>query len=799
MRDPSYEEGSTSTTRFYIGNLAEVVDEQTLCQYCSDWGDLSEWKLMKEDDTGRSRGFAFVTFKNANAALRFQTAFPHYIGDRRVNVKPVQAPLQGVKVPYDSPLPRRLLVSHPLEEALSEELIQKYFSYFGDVKRVIRSFCQGMDCQGYTFVEFHDPRVVDACVECSDHMLDGVRLYVRRVVGVEDAMRFETANKAKRRREESLSLLSSVRPTKVAEYSSSSVSYHGADGRANSTITGQEGHNALKRMHDTLASAKISVNSIDEATFRKLLDHWWGSLHTINRRIYTTAVVPDDSEKKAEVCSRLGIPSSGAAVVRFIPRNAPHNFSEESYEVRMHSGKTSALFRSVELGEGRNAHVGHDYVFEFNADRSTFSIKVPSTADSDTYAWLRDRAFPWLVKWIELDAETREKCEQSNRLVGSEAYAETYKRLKSFWAPGLIEVWKEKTDPRKMVFEDCGIASYLLEYWKHSPTPPKMFADIGCGNGVLTYLLTKEGFAGVGLDIRKRKIWDQLSNVAALREQSIDPSSPELACIPKGVDCLIGNHSDEMTPWIPVMAARLKCSFFLLPCCPHDFFEKFCKRHLRKDEGRAEVSVYEQYRSYVRHIIGTLGFEFQEDRLKIPSPKRMCFVAHVPANGLPEDVEDRIAALLQKSQRNKRAFTVRRSEDVGVRNCSQLPRKVQTAIVTKVVDRLLATTDMDGSWRRGTAAHFGDLIGLITPEEANHLRAQNGGLQTLLKNHHQVFVIREGRVQLRDWPVENEAFLKKTNGRQHNRGCWFFENHPDGCRSPLRPAHSDMSERSHRG
>ena len=38
-----------------------------------------------------------------------------------------------------------------------------------------------------------------------------------------------------------------------------------------------------------------------------------------------------------------------------------------------------------------------------------------------------------------------------------------------------------------------------------------------------------------------------------LKEGSIIPSDKTLF---PGVDWLIGNHSDELTPWIPVIAAR---------------------------------------------------------------------------------------------------------------------------------------------------------------------------------------------------------------------------------------------------
>lgn len=34
------------------------------------------------------------------------------------------------------------------------------------------------------------------------------------------------------------------------------------------------------------------------------------------------------------------------------------------------------------------------------------------------------------------------------------------------------------------------------------------FVDLGCGNGLLVYILNEEGYSGYGIDVRKRKIWD---------------------------------------------------------------------------------------------------------------------------------------------------------------------------------------------------------------------------------------------------------------------------------------------------
>ena len=58
---------------------------------------------------------------------------------------------------------------------------------------------------------------------------------------------------------------------------------------------------------------------------------------------------------------------------------------------------------------------------------------------------------------------------------------------------------------------------------------------------------------GVGYDIRKRNIWDMYDEHTDLREATVTPDDLDLIT---DYDWLLGNHSDELTPWIPVMATR---------------------------------------------------------------------------------------------------------------------------------------------------------------------------------------------------------------------------------------------------
>ena len=167
----------------------------------------------------------------------------------------------------------------------------------------------------------------------------------------------------------------------------------------------------------------------------------------------------------------------------------------------------------------------------------------------------------------------------------------TYSRLKQTYASDLIARWVESTEPSKHVFEDLSITAFLVELWKlmYHKSPFPGFVDIACGNGVLVYILLKEGYTGWGLDARRRKTWDILG---------IDEHLEERICVPQpflravnlttedalpGVKVhngilpqdtfIISNHADELTPWTPLLASLSRpenpLPFLAIPCCSH--------------------------------------------------------------------------------------------------------------------------------------------------------------------------------------------------------------------------------------
>lgn len=54
--------------KVYIGNLPYNVSEQDIEEFFSQFGTIEDVSLIKDRDTGRLKGFGFVTFESQEAA-----------------------------------------------------------------------------------------------------------------------------------------------------------------------------------------------------------------------------------------------------------------------------------------------------------------------------------------------------------------------------------------------------------------------------------------------------------------------------------------------------------------------------------------------------------------------------------------------------------------------------------------------------------------------------------------------------------------------------------------------------------
>lgn len=96
------------------------------------------------------------------------------------------------------------------------------------------------------------------------------------------------------------------------------------------------------------------------------------------------------------------------------------------------------------------------------------------------------------------------------------------------------------------------------------------------------YILRNEGYDGFGFDLRARKSWALFSPLGAdLRESAFVPSAlldddDERTKLFRPSSFIIGNHADELTPWIPIIASLVPdCASANIPCCSHQLVGRY--------------------------------------------------------------------------------------------------------------------------------------------------------------------------------------------------------------------------------
>ncbi|GFR45925.1 hypothetical protein Agub_g7384 [Astrephomene gubernaculifera] len=153
--------------------------EETLKVYFSQFGALEGAEVMKDRYTGKSRGFGFVTFLDANSATRALTV-EHTIDGRRCEAK--------IALPKGEPTPprtTRIFVAR-IPPSVTEAQFRQYFEGFGKLQDAYMP--KDHSKQGYRgigFVTFASPDSVEK-VMAVKHWMNGHEIAIDRATPKEE-------------------------------------------------------------------------------------------------------------------------------------------------------------------------------------------------------------------------------------------------------------------------------------------------------------------------------------------------------------------------------------------------------------------------------------------------------------------------------------------------------------------------------------------------------------------------------------------------------------------------------------
>ncbi|XP_014220110.1 heterogeneous nuclear ribonucleoprotein 27C isoform X3 [Trichogramma pretiosum] len=164
--------------KLFVGGLSWETTQENLQRYFSRYGEVIDCVVMKNSESGRSRGFGFVTFSDpSNVGVVLQNG-PHQLDGRTIDPKPCN-PRTLQKPKRTGGFPKVFLGGLPSN--VTETDLRGFFSRFGKVMEVVIMYDQEKKkSRGFGFLSFEDEDAVDRCV--SEHFvnLNGKQVEIKR-------------------------------------------------------------------------------------------------------------------------------------------------------------------------------------------------------------------------------------------------------------------------------------------------------------------------------------------------------------------------------------------------------------------------------------------------------------------------------------------------------------------------------------------------------------------------------------------------------------------------------------------
>ncbi|XP_057439741.1 probable RNA-binding protein ARP1 isoform X2 [Lotus japonicus] len=116
--------GDTTLTKVFVGGLAWETPKEILREQFDKFGEILEAVIISDKLTGRSKGYGFVTFKEAEAAKKACEEPTLIINGRRANCNLASL---GARRPRSSPIPSPSQTPPPPQAQLATRQVQWYY------------------------------------------------------------------------------------------------------------------------------------------------------------------------------------------------------------------------------------------------------------------------------------------------------------------------------------------------------------------------------------------------------------------------------------------------------------------------------------------------------------------------------------------------------------------------------------------------------------------------------------------------------------------------------------------------
>ena len=135
----------------FIGGLSYTTTSEVFKEYFSKFGELVDFVVMKDNQTGKPKGFGFVTFAHSSMVDELMKSRPHVIDGRTVEPKRATPREDSGRREVQSSV-KKLFIGG-LRENVSEQDLRDYFGNYGTiVEAVVMREKETNKSRGFGFV-----------------------------------------------------------------------------------------------------------------------------------------------------------------------------------------------------------------------------------------------------------------------------------------------------------------------------------------------------------------------------------------------------------------------------------------------------------------------------------------------------------------------------------------------------------------------------------------------------------------------------------------------------------------------